>query len=481
MLIRNRSISLRLTIWFLTIFFLGWMLFGAAMWLDLRHSLITVRRQTLEHRVDRLSQVLLDSQPLPMAERTRKFHQFASATGDGLIEVFDAESKRFYPSPSSTALSFPWPKVASLSSEQFTNASFSGQPYLVLVRPVELDGQVRYLCVAASLTNNRALLQRFTIALLAAAPILLIASAAAGYFISRKALVPVDRITATVQSISVSNLSGRLPALRTGDELQRLTDTFNAVLTRLEGAVSHIRQFTGDASHELRGPITYMRMVSELAMREPAITDESRKAFQDVVDESAKASLLLEDMLTLARADSGDCDVPLEPCDLTAIMNEVCDKIRPLALARTHTLTLAMEHAGPSYVLANASSLSRLFWILLDNAVKYTPSPGHIEVTLSNEQTNVVVAIKDNGIGIQEEEIPLIFQRFYRTDPSRSQVDGSGLGLAIAKWIASVHHADLTVTSAINQGTTFRISLPNMTAPRTYQDVHDLRGLHDSH
>jgi signal transduction histidine kinase len=334
------------------------------------------------------------------------------------------------------------------------------------VRPVELDGQVQYLCVAASLTNNRALLQRFTIALLAAAPILLIASAAAGYFISRKALVPVDRITTTVQSISVSNLSGRLPTLRTGDELQRLTDTFNAVLTRLEAAVSHIRQFTGDASHELRGPITYMRMVSELAMREPTITKEARKAFQDVVDESAKASLLLEDMLTLARADSGDCDVPLEPADLTALVNEVCDKILPIALAQNHTLTLAMDHAGPSYVLANASSLLRLFWILLENAIKYTPSPGRIEVTLSHQQANAVVAIKDNGIGIQEKEIPLIFQRFYRTDPSRGQVDGSGLGLAIAKWIADVHHAELTVISAVNEGTTFRVSLQTTRAPQ---------------
>jgi heavy metal sensor kinase len=466
MLIRNRSISFRLTLWFLSIFFLGWTLFGAAMWLDLRHSLNTVRRQTLEHRVDRLSQVLRDSQPLPMPDRTRKFHQFASATGDGLIEVFDAENNRLHPSPSSSALAFPWPKVSSSRAESFTTATFAGQPYLVLVRPFELDGQVQYLSVAASLTNNRALLQRFTIVLLAAAPILLIASAAAGYFISRKALVPVDRITASVQSISVSNLSGRLPALRTGDELQRLTDTFNAVLTRLEGAVSRIRQFTGDASHELRGPITYMRMVSELAMREPGITKESRKAFQDVVDESAKASLLLEDMLTLARADSGDCDIPLEPSDLTAIVSEVCDKIRPVALARNHTLTLAVDHAGPSYVLADTSSLSRLIWILLDNAVKYTPSHGRIEVTLRHEHASAIVAIKDNGIGISEEEIPLIFQRFYRTDPSRGQVDGSGLGLAIAKWIADVHHTELRVTSALNHGTTFQVSFPTTAVPR---------------
>ncbi len=466
MLIRNRSISFRLTLWFLSIFFLEWILFGAAMWLDLRHSLNTVRRQTLEHRVDRLSQVLRDSQPLPMPERTRKLHQFASATGDGLIEVFDAENNRLHPSPSSSALAFPWPKVSSPGAESFTTTTFAGQPYLVLVRPFELDGQVQYLSVAASLTNNRALLQRFTFVLLAAAPILLIASAAAGYFISRKALVPVDRITASVQSISVSNLSERLPALKTGDELQRLTDTFNAVLTRLEGAVSHIGQFTGDASHELRGPITYMRMVSELAMREPAITEQSRKAFQDVVDESAKASLLLEDMLTLARADSGECDIPLEPSDLTAILSEVCGKIRPMALTRNHTFTMSMDHAGPSYVLANPSSLSRLIWILLDNAVKYTPSHGRIEVTLRHEQANAIVAIKDNGSGIREEEIPLIFQRFYRTDPSRGQVDGSGLGLAIAKWIADVHHTELTVSSALNCGTTFQVSFATAAAPR---------------
>jgi signal transduction histidine kinase len=117
-------------------------------------------------------------------------------------------------------------------------------------------------------------------------------------------------------------------------------------------------------------------------------------------------------------------------------------------------------------VLANASSLLRLFWILLENAIKYTPSPGRIEVTLSHQQANAVVAIKDNGIGIQEKEIPLIFQRFYRTDPSRGQVDGSGLGLAIAKWIADVHHAELTVISAVNEGTTFRVSLQTTRAPQ---------------
>jgi heavy metal sensor kinase len=460
MLIRNRSISFRLTIWFLSIFFMGLILFGAAMWLDLRHSLMTVRRQTLEHRVDRLGQLLRESQSASLTARQHKFHEFASATGDGLIEIFDRGGGRAYPSPSASAAAFPWPGVTS-GERHFSKASFSGQPYLVLVRPIQVGQQTLFLCVAASLTNNRQLLQRFSLGLLATLPILLILSAASGYFISRKALGPVDRITASVQSMTFSNLSGRLPVTNSGDELQRLSETFNAMLVRLDSAVSRIKQFTGDASHELRGPLSYIRMVAELALRKSKADKESRKAFEEIVAESAKAAVLLEDMLTLARADSGDHNLIMESVDLAKLLNEVCDKIRPLADARRQTLVVQIDSKDSTEVMADDSSLSRLFWTLIDNAVKYTPLDGSIEVRLTSAPGQAIVTVKDNGVGIAEADLPFIFERFFRADPSRSQVDGTGLGLAIAKWVAELHHARLSASSEVGKGTSFEIVFPH--------------------
>jgi len=459
MLIRNRSISFRLTIWFLSIYFVGLILFGASMWLDLKHSLMSVRRQTLEHRIDRLGQLLRESQSLPLIARQRKFQEFANATGDGLIEISDESGGRAYPSPSASAAAFPWPRIVS-SERRLSKVSFSGQPYLVLVRPISIGQQTLFLGVAASLTNNHQLLQRFSLGLLATLPILLILSAASGYFISRKALDPVDRITASVQSMTLSSLSGRLPVSHTGDELQRLSETFNAMLVRLDSSVSRIKQFTGDASHELRGPLSYIRMVAEVALRKSKADKESRRAFEDIVAESAKAAALLEDMLTLARADSGDHNLNMELVDLANLLNEVCAKIRPLADARRQTLVVQFDLQEPAEVMADDSSLSRLFWILIDNAVKYTPQEGSIEVKLSSASGQAIVTVNDNGVGIAEADLPFVFERFFRADPSRSQVDGTGLGLAIAKWIANLHQIHLSAISRIGQGTSFETVFP---------------------
>ena len=459
MLMRNRSISYRLTLWFLSIFFLGLTLFGVFMWLDLHSAMTAIRRQTLEHRADRLTQLLRDAEDLSAEQQQKKFQEFAGATGDGLMEIFNAAGSRAYPSPSAAAASFPWPAIGSEHHNRFRYATSGGQPYLVLVRRSQIGGQPLYLCFAASLVNNRALLHRFTYGLLAAAPVLLLLSALSGYFISRKALVPVDRITASVQSISLSNLSGRLTVAETGDELQRLAETFNAMLARLESAVGRIRQFTGDASHELRGPLTYIRMVAEVAMRSPQMDAESRRACEEIVAETAKAGALLEDMLTLARADGGEGRPELIPLDLTAALEEAWQKITPLAAARRQRLRLHCA-VGPVEILADEASLARLFWILLDNAVKYTPEEGAVEVSVETTPRLAMVTVRDSGMGIADADLPFIFQRFYRADPSRSQVDGTGLGLAIAKWIATLHHATIAVQSSVGEGTSFTVTFP---------------------
>jgi len=307
-------------------------------------------------------------------------------------------------------------------------------------------------------------LQSFWRGLLASVPILLLISSAGGYWVSRRALKPVDRITTTARSISIRNLSERLPVTETGDELQRLAETCNAMLDRLESAVYQIKQFTADASHELRGPLSFTRTVAEVALRNPHADLESRKAFEDIVDEAAKAAILLEDMLTLARADAAPFSMTLEPIDLAAVIEDVCAMARPIAEQRG--LTLTVSHAGePSVgVLGDFSSLRRLLWILLDNALKYTHARGQIEVLLTVISDRTTLLVRDNGIGISPTDLPHVFDRFYRADPSRGMVEGNGLGLAIAKWIAETHRAQLSVASEERRGSTFQLVFPDGTA-----------------
>ena len=457
MLTGRASISLRLTIWFGGIFFLGWVLFGAAMWFNLKSTLTGERYQTLDRRADRLQELLRKTQSEDRPDRDQDFKDFANATGNGLSEVARADGSRAFPPPSPAAQNFPWPPVGGGHSEQFLQVSASGQSYWVLVRRSSLDGQTVYLLTAAPESGNLLVLERFLEGLLASAPILLLISSAGGYWLSRTALKPVDKITAAVRSISIRNLSERLPVAETGDELQRLAETCNAMLGRLESSVKRIEQFTADASHELRGPLSFTRTVAEVALRNPHADAESREAFADIVEETAKAAVLLEDMLTLARADAASWHTALEPVNLAAVVEEACEMARPLAEKKGLVLSVSLDAARWVKVLGDFSSLRRLFWILLDNALKYTDPPGRIDVTLSAASGEATLLVSDSGMGIAATDLPHVFERFYRADPSRSQVEGSGLGLAIAKWIAEIHHADLSVDSTEHHGTIFRV------------------------
>jgi heavy metal sensor kinase len=457
---RRFSISLRLTLSFGGIFFLGWLLFGAAMWFNLQSTLTGERFQTLSRRVDRLQDLLRKTQDENEEDRRQDFQDFARATGNGLNEVFRMDGSRAFPSPSSAARTFPWPTVKNGDRERYSHIVSAGQTYWVLMRPFSLDGHLLFLVAAAPEAGSLLVLNRFLVGLLASAPILLLVSSAGGYWVGRKALKPVDKITSTVQSISIKNLSGRLTVADTGDELQRLAETCNAMLARLESSVNRIKQFTADASHELRAPLSFTRTVAEVALRNPQIDPESRRAFEEIVDEGAKAAVLLGDMLILARADSDYSDVLWEPVDLVGVIENACEKARPLANERRLTLSVSLDTEQAVNVMGDFPTLRRLLWILLDNAVKYTPAPGHIDVSLSTSPGQATVLVRDSGIGIAQSDLPYIFDRFYRADPSRSQVEGSGLGLSIAKWIAEMHHANLSVRCEENKGTTFGIVFP---------------------
>jgi len=454
---RPISISLRLTIWFGVVLLSGWLLFGATMWFGLKHSLTAERHQTLDRRIDRLEELLARDNGLHDSIRYDDFHDFASATGNGLVEIFHTSGTLYWHAPTAAADSFPWPALTDLNRAKFLHVNAKGQPYWVLQRPSHIGSEPVVIAAAAPESGNLLLLNRFRSALIVSAPVLLLIAMAGGYWISRRALRPVDRITAAARSIGIRNLSERLPVTHSSDELQRLAETCNAMLERLEVAVRKLKQFTADASHELRGPLSLTRTIAEVAQRQPNTDEESRASFQEIANASANAAKLLEDMLELARTDAEPLDIALESVELSPIVEDVCSMARKLAQQRGIRVTLVVKAPQAMTVLGHAPSLRRMIWILLDNAIKYTPASGCIDVSLRDGNGTAILEVADTGIGISESDLPHIFDRFYRADPSRSEVEGSGLGLAIAKWIADLHHAQIHVQSRRDIGSAFTL------------------------
>lgn len=453
------SISLRLTMWFGSVFFAGWILFGVTMWANLRHTLTNERRQTLARRIERLQELLLRDASASAADRSQDYSDFAHATGNGLAEVFRPDGTLELPSPSSAASAFAWPKFQPGHSSLFITVQSGGQSYWVLAQPFSLDGKPLVLMAAAPDAGNQVVMQSFLRGLLALVPGLFLIASAAGYWVSRRALGPVDRIAAAARSISIRNISERVPVSGSNDELQRLAETCNAMLDRLESSVNQIKRFTADASHELRGPLTFTRTVAEIALKDPGTSGASRAAFQEIVDEAAKAATMLEEMLTLARADSAPGNLVRKPVDLALIVREVCTTTRPIAVRHGLDLSL-ISNSDRAPILGDAPALKRLVWILLDNAIKYSRPNGTITVRLDVVADRAAVQVEDDGIGIAPADLPYIFDRFYRADPSRGLVEGNGLGLAIAQWIAETHRAQLKVQSEPERGTVFHVAFP---------------------
>jgi len=457
-MIRRASISLRLAAWFAAILFLGWMLFGVAMRMNLEHALTTARYQTLSRRAERLAELLNKLSGMPADIQERKFLDFAKATGDGLLEVRFLNGQRVFPSPSPDSEAFPWPSI--VRGEQFSKVRYANQQYRVLERSVQVGDSTYYVLLAAPLAGNLALLDRFTLGLLLAVPVLLLASAVCGYFVCRKALAPVSRIIDAVRSISVWNLSERLQTPETQDELHRLAETCNEMLERLESAVTQINQFTSNASHELRTPLSVIRTTAEVALIHPETDPESRKAFEEIVRECAHSAQTLEDLLTLARADGEQAEKNFVLLDPLPLVHAIYHQARILADGKEQTILVRADTNAAQLIRSDQTLFERLFWILLDNAIKYTPNGGRIAVELSARGQHLLLAVEDNGIGIPEGEAARVIERFYRTDTARAVADGSGLGLAIANWIARLHHAELRICEHRAVGTRIEVLFP---------------------
>jgi signal transduction histidine kinase len=274
----------------------------------------------------------------------------------------------------------------------------------------------------------------------------------------------VFAITQDARAIGALDISKRIAVPPANDELRDLSTTLNEMMDRLEAAFQRITRFTADASHELRTPIALIRTTAELAIAEGS-PRASIEALSSILEESERTTGLLEDLLVLARADS-NVRLRLETLDLTAPARQVISQTK--VLASSNDLALDFIGGEERYIInGNAELLRRLVLILTDNAVKYTPAGGRVLIRIYNREDNTCLEVKDTGVGISSEDLPHIFERFFRADKARDRSGGAGLGLSIAEWIVRLHGASIDVSSVVNRGTTFTVRFPQVRTNRT--------------
>jgi heavy metal sensor kinase len=343
-----------------------------------------------------------------------------------------------------------------------------------LARRLSFGGRDFMVLLLAPLASVDAQLDEVRAILLTAAPAALLLSAAFGYWLARKSLAPVDRLRRAADAISAEDLSRRLPILNPDDEFGRLTRTINAMIARLERSFAEVRRFTADASHELRTPLTVLRSEIEVALSKSLSPAEQQELLETVLEELNRMSRLTDQLLALSRRDAGVEQFEPVPLDLAALAADVVDAMRPLAESRGVRLSLATE--GAVIVVGDEGRLRQVVINLLDNALKYTPEGGRVEVVVELKGGNALVTVRDTGIGIPAEHLPHVFKRFYRVDKARSREQGgTGLGLSISKSIVTTHGGGIELTSVSGEGTTCVIVLPLADHRQEGKDDPELR------
>lgn len=464
-----KAIRVRLTVWYLAILALGLGALGLGSWFAMRASLFHAIDDGLEDRIEGVEKFMNEQiASLSLLEIRDEFRehsvlgpggdlfQVCNQTGEWLYRSLPLENNR-------VAIRLP-DRLGDASLEE--NLIVQKVPVRFVSRRIVVRGAPYTVQVASPLPEFYEALERFAGILLISVPVLLIVSGVGGYWISGRALRPVEAIRSAAESIGIRNLSGRLTVPASGDELQRLSETLNEMLARLGLSVQRMSQFTADASHELRAPVSLIRTTAELALQQGRATGEAAVDMRQILTEAERTSRLIDSLLLLARADSGEDGLHKELTDWPLSVREAVEQTRGAARAKRIAVALSLPER-PLAVLGDSEALRRLAFILLDNAIKYSPEGSEVEVSMTSDGSHAICRVADRGIGIAPEDREHVFDRFWRADKVRSRgLGGAGLGLSIAYWIADRHQGTIQLTSETGQGSVFEVRIPLHAQPQ---------------
>lgn len=280
-----------------------------------------------------------------------------------------------------------------------------------------------------------------------------------GYILIAVLLQPLEQITNALDEINANNLSTRIELENESKDVIQLVTSINTMIQRIENSFKQIQQFTSDASHELRTPLAILMGELEIGLH----TSKSKQDFQEVIlsalDEVIRLSKVVSSLLELSKAESGKLLLQFENTNISDLLLDLLEDAEILSEAKKINLHHSVERSV--YAEIDSSKIHQALLNIIENSIKYTQEEGEVSIVLDSDSQFVTIEVKDNGIGMTEEELPFIFDRFYRADVSRSTaIQGTGIGLAIVKWILEGHDAITTVNSKPNEGTTFLIKLP---------------------
>jgi heavy metal sensor kinase len=453
-------IRIRLALWYLASFFVVLALFGAGTFYAMKAGIQEDFDRDLKVRLAGIESFLDDhSQQKPEKVRHELQEHAALRPGGELLQISDDQGHWIFQSESMRQLQIRMPAYRPAKRSVFATVSATGIP-MRLITGFKVVGAKRFgIQLAQSLEESSELVGHFGWILIAAIPVVLLVACAAGYWMARRSLQPVFAITQDARAIGALDISKRIAVPPANDELRDLSTTLNEMMDRLEAAFQRITQFTADASHELRTPIALIRTTAELAVAEGS-PRASMEALSSILEESERTTGLLENLLVLARADS-NVRLHLESVNLSVPARQVISQTKVLAASKDLTLDFVDGERG--YIVnGNAELLRRLVLILTENAVKYTPAGGRLFIRIYDHHDHTCLEVKDTGVGISNEDLPHIFERFFRADKARDRSGGAGLGLSIAEWIVRLHGATIEVSSLVDRGTTFTVRFPRV-------------------
>jgi len=470
----------RLTLWYTAALGATLLVFGATLYVDRRVSSLREIDQRISLEANLSAGWLSESQRV--LARLVTVDDGVATLDPGIAAYFESlrdylvvtgpDGRPLYLSPEARAL--PAASIEELLAPlktppiHRTEGSYVFDPDIGSVRyvmgPVPgAAGQIGGLLVAASsasvLFGPGALLQSMVVSL----PILMLASVLLGYWLAGTALRPMESMITELEAITDGrSLHRRLAVPRTSDEMARLASAVNRMFARLEQSFSALHRFIADASHELKTPLMVLRVGVERTLTNPRTPPENLEALDSTLAEINRMTEMVENLLTLARADEGRASLAVLPCDLRELLSEATETAGMLAEGAGLQVTTII----PTQAVALAVDRNRIRQLLLNlvtNAVKYTPPGGTIALELDDRGDQVVLVVRDTGVGIAPGDLPHIFDRFWRADPARSrsgQPAGTGLGLAITQWIAEAHGGSINVQSRPGRGTSFTVTLP---------------------
>lgn len=466
------SLRFKLTSYYLAILTLVLAGVGVASYIYLTQTLLTTIDTALSDQIDRIEHhltVTAGSGPLLRMDR----HEFLVDLTPQLIQIIDARGQVIDEVLDSPRFELPVERqlLAELESGRtnFVTVTNQNRQQVRLatrrVPPTSTErGEHIFIRSGQTLEPVDMARSRLMLLMAVAVPLALLLGGLGGLVIANQALRPVDRIRRAAERINEGDLTERVPIPATMDEIGLLAATFNQMIARLQAAFERQKQFTSDASHELRTPLAIMRGDIEIALRRDRTTEEYQRVLASALDEVVRLTKLVEDLLLLARADTGRVELQCRPMNLSLLCRDLIEYIAPLAHQQGLDLHLQLS-GGPKYadliVLADENRLRQLLLNLIGNAIKYTDSGGRVELTLDKEGRWIVIRVRDNGRGIAVEDLPLIFDRFFRRSRMTSEpsVPGFGLGLAISKWIVESHGGTISVESQPGLGTEVTVRL----------------------